>query len=333
MSNLKRLALYLNNQLGSASLPDAQLRLFTLMLGANVVKGSIYWYDAVVNHAGDGTGRAIRLILTSILIIFILRRFPKIIYWGIHYAVLGTILHIYYRVFNQAIGADVVSLQAIVMVVISSFYGLGKRWGTVYTVIAAASVILVHYISYRFTGLHPLPQNLNDIYIAINWLVILLSHVYFHGVLFGNLRESKLLSLRLADVAEAKSNFLSTMSHELRTPLNSVIGIAGLLISDESNAKQKEQLDMLKFSAEGLLTLINDILDINKLDSGKLELESTSFSLDTLLGGIAGGMEFKAHEKGLKFKLSVSNKLKHFGYYPQAGVIGCNCFSALFSAA
>jgi signal transduction histidine kinase/CheY-like chemotaxis protein len=311
MRKLKRLALYLNELLGSASLLDAQLRLFTLMLGANIVKGSIYLYDAIANHAGDGSGRAIRLMVTSTLLIFILRKFPKIIYWGIHYAVVGTIAHIYYRVFNQAIGADVVLMQAIVMVIISSFYGLGKVWGTVYTFIAAASIILIHYIPFRFTGLHPLPLGLSDIYITVNWVVILFSHIYFHGVLYGNLRQSKLLSLRLAEVAEAKSNFLSTMSHELRTPLNSVIGIAGLLISDEANAKQKEQLDMLKFSAEGLLTLINDILDINKLDSGNLELESTTFSLETLMSGIAGGMEFKALEKGLTFKLSVSSKLKN----------------------
>lgn len=311
IKKFKHIANYLTYLFGGATLLDAQIRLFNLMLGANIIKGSIYWYDAMINHAGDGSGRAVRLMVTSTLMIFVLRKFPKIIYWGIHYAIVGTIAHIYYRVFNQGIGADVVSMQAIFMVIISAFYGLGKRWGAAYTIIATASVILIHYISYRFTGLHPLPQGLSDLYITVNWLVILLSHVYFHGVLFGNLKEGKLLSLRLAEVAEAKSNFLSTMSHELRTPLNAVIGIAGLLISDETNAKQKEQLDVLKFSAEGLLTLINDILDINKLDSGKLELEDTTFYLEPLMGGISGGMEFKAIDKGLTFKTFIDTKLKN----------------------
>ncbi|CAM3773823.1 ATP-binding protein [Mucilaginibacter galii] len=300
----------INSSTAKTPLQEAQLKLFYLMLGANVLKGAIYLFDAISNHQGDGSGRAIRLMVTSTITIFILRRFPKIIYWGIHYAVVGTILHVYYRVFNQSVGADVVAMQAIFMVIISAFYGLGKKWGAVYTVIAFASVILVHYIPQRFTGLHALPQQLNDVYIAINCLVILMSHVYFHAVLYGNLRESELLNEKLAELAETKTNFLSTMSHELRTPLNSVIGIAGLLISDSANARQKEQLDVLKFSAEGLLTLINDILDINKLDSGKFELENAPFDLEHLLNGIVQGMMFKVEEKKLHLELTIDDAIK-----------------------
>lgn len=280
------------------------------MLGANVFKGLIYLYDAMVNHQGDGSFRAIRLIVVSVILIFVFRRFPKIISWGIHYAVLATIFHVYYRVFNTAIGADVVTLQAIFMIIISSFYGLDKKWGTIYTVIAFASLILSHHIPYRWNALQPLPQNLNDVYIIINCVVILLSHIYFHTVLYGNLRESKLLGQKMAQVAKVKGDFLSTMSHELRTPLNSVIGIAGLLINDNANAKQKEQLDVLKFSAEGLLTLINDILDINKLESGKFELESAPFDLERLLKGISGGMKFKADEKSLKLIVDIDDQIK-----------------------
>ncbi|MDT3400979.1 ATP-binding protein [Mucilaginibacter terrae] len=307
---IQQAAQYINKWSGSETLLNAQLKLFTLMLSANVLKGGIYLYDAIYRHGGEGSGRAVRLMVTSVVIIFVLRKFPKIIQWGIHYAVLATIAHVYYRAFNKSVGLDAVTMQAIIMVIISAFYGLGKKWGTVYTLIAAASTLLIHYIKFRFTGLIPLPQHLNDIYIAVNWVVILISHLYFHGVLYGNLKASKILSLQLAEAAQAKTNFLSTMSHELRTPLNSVIGIAGLLISDDANSKQKEQLDVLKFSAEGLLTLINDILDINKLDAGKLELESTPFSLTLLLNGIGRGMEFKAHEQGLKFKFFMDEKLK-----------------------
>jgi len=280
------------------------------MLGANIFKGAIYLFDALRNHQGDGSGRAVRLMVTSAIMILILRRFPKILYWGIHYAIIGTILHIYYRVFNRDLGADVVALQAIFMVLISGFYGLGKRWGALYAVIAFSSVILCHYIPFRWTGLHPLPQNLNDVYVGINCLVIIMSHVYFHAVLFGNLRESELLSEKMTELAETKSNFLSTMSHELRTPLNSVIGLAGLLLSEEANAQQKEQLDVLKFSAEGLLTLINDILDFNKLEAGKLELEHVPFDLARLLKSIARGMAFKTEEKSLQFKLQIDPQIE-----------------------
>lgn len=297
---------------------EAQLKLFYLMLGANILKGLIYLFDALRNHQGDGSGRAIRLMVTSLILMLILRRFPKIISWGIHYAIAGTILHIYYRVFNRDIGADVVTLQAIFMVLISGYYGLGKKWGTVYSVIAFASVILYHYLPFRWTGLHPLPQNLNDLYIGINCLVIIMSHIYFHAVLFGNLRESELLSEKMTELAATKSNFLSTMSHELRTPLNSVIGLAGLLLSEESDAQQKEQLDVLKFSAEGLLTLINDILDFNKLEAGKLELEHVPFDLARLLKSIARGMLFKTEEKSLEFKLQIDPKIEGKRFFGDA---------------
>lgn len=300
----------LNASATETSLFQAQLKLFYLMLGANVFKGLIYLYDALANHQGDGSYRAIRLMVTSIIIIFVLRRFPKILKWGIHYAVIATILHVYYRVFNSAVGADVVTLQAIFMIIISAFYGLGKKWGAIYTVIAFASLILYHHISYRFVGLQPLPQNLNDAYIIINCLVILMAHVYFHAVIFGNLNESNLQREKMSQLAQTKSDFLSTMSHELRTPLNSVIGIAGLLISDNTNAKQKEQLDVLKFSAEGLLSLINDILDINKIESGKLELENAPFDLERLLKGITAGMKFKAEEKTLQLSTEIADEIK-----------------------
>lgn len=200
--------------------------MFYLMLGANVFKGGIYLYDAYHSHQGDGSGRAIRLILTSILLIAALRLFPKYIKAGILWTVSTTVLHVYYRAFSQGVGADVVTLQAIVMVIISSFYGLNAKWGVFYTTVASAAPILCHYISFRFTGLQPLPTELNDLYIGINFLVILMSHVYFHGVLFGSLRAKERLNKELKRTADSKTAFLSTMAHELRTPLNSVIGIA-----------------------------------------------------------------------------------------------------------
>ncbi|MEO5910887.1 MAG: ATP-binding protein [Pelobium sp.] len=300
----------LNASVTETSLFQAQLKLFYLMLGANVYKGLIYLFDAVANHQGDGSNRAIRLMVTSIIIIFVLRRFPKILTWGIHYAVIATILHVYYRVFNTAVGTDVVALQAIFMIIISAFYGLGKKWGTIYSIIAFASLILYHHIPYRFVGLQPLPENLNDAYIVINCIVIVMAHIYFHAVIFGNLNNSKLQSEKMSQLAQTKSDFLSTMSHELRTPLNSVIGIASLLISDNTNTQQKEQLDVLKFSAEGLLSLINDILDINKIESGKLELENAAFDLERLLKGITAAMQFKAEEKVLQLNLEIDDQIK-----------------------
>ena len=284
---------------GSTSIFEAQLKLFYLMLSANVLKGGIYLFDAYNRYQGDGSGRAIRLILTSVLLIVALRIFPKYLKAGIFWAVSATVLHIYYRAFNQHVGADVVALQAIFMVIISSFYGLNARWGVFYTIIACAAPILCHYIDFRWTALKPLPEGLNDLYIGINFLVILMSHKYFHDVLFGSLHAKALMVKELKKIADNKTTFLSTMAHELRTPLNSVIGIANLLVEENKDQKEREHLEVLKFSAENLLSLVNDILDINKLDSGKLELDSVPFNCNILISSVCSSMTPQVKEKSL----------------------------------
>ncbi len=106
--------------------------------------------------------------------------------------------------------------------------------------------------------------------------------------------------------AAAKSEFLSTMSHEIRTPMNAVIGFTHLLLQ-HAREDQMEYLKMLRFSGENLLVLINDILDYNKIDAGKIELESVDFDLKKLLYNIQGGLIGKADEKGVFLKVLVED--------------------------
>jgi signal transduction histidine kinase len=111
--------------------------------------------------------------------------------------------------------------------------------------------------------------------------------------------------------SKAKSDFLSTMSHELRTPLNSVIGMSYVLLADKPREDQVENLKVLHFSAESLLALINDILDFNKLDYGKIEMEKVGFYPAELIGRFHSGLKYQADEKGLLFSLELDEKLKH----------------------
>ncbi|MBW3544454.1 MAG: PAS domain S-box protein [Bacteroidetes bacterium] len=101
----------------------------------------------------------------------------------------------------------------------------------------------------------------------------------------------------------AKAQFLSVMSHEIRTPLNAMLGIAHLLIRQQPRSDQEENLKLLKFSGENLLSLINDILDFNKIESGKIVIEKTQFDLKKLCHGLHKSLSLKADEKNIALEL------------------------------
>jgi two-component system, sensor histidine kinase len=111
---------------------------------------------------------------------------------------------------------------------------------------------------------------------------------------------------------QAKSEFLSTMSHEIRTPLNSVIGMSHLMLKNNPRPDQKEQLDVLQFSAKNLLSIVNDILDYNKIEAGKITFEQIEMNLPQLLQHIAAGAKNAADEKGIAVKLSVDKAINNY---------------------
>ncbi len=103
--------------------------------------------------------------------------------------------------------------------------------------------------------------------------------------------------------SRAKAEFLSTMSHEIRTPLHGVIGMIDLLLMEANNSEQTEKIRTLKFSAENLLNLINDILDFNKIDAGRLELDSREFNLKEIVKNVKKGFEPTAFDKNVEINL------------------------------
>jgi len=105
------------------------------------------------------------------------------------------------------------------------------------------------------------------------------------------------------DAAKQKADFLAMMSHEIRTPLNGILGIVAMLLDTPSTPEQKENLETIKYSGDALLTIVNDILDISKIDAGKMELEIAPFSPEKLAGSIAQLMQSRAREK--KIEISV----------------------------
>ncbi|MEO0898271.1 MAG: ATP-binding protein [Bacteroidota bacterium] len=109
--------------------------------------------------------------------------------------------------------------------------------------------------------------------------------------------------------AEEKTRFLSNMSHEIRTPMNAVIGLTNLLIENDPRDDQKEMLRTINFSGNNLLVIINDILDFNKIDAGKVELESIPFSLKEISGSIRSALMPKAADKGIDLSFEMDANL------------------------
>jgi PAS domain S-box-containing protein len=103
--------------------------------------------------------------------------------------------------------------------------------------------------------------------------------------------------------SRAKSAFLANMSHEIRTPMNAIIGLAHLLSRDALDTLQRERLGKVSDAARHLLQVINDILDMSKIEAGKLTLDESEFSLDRLLSDAAGMVGVRARDKGLELIL------------------------------
>lgn len=99
----------------------------------------------------------------------------------------------------------------------------------------------------------------------------------------------------------AKSNFLAVMSHEIRTPLNGILGMASCLAESETSQEQTEALEVILSSGDMLLTIINDILDLAKVEAGKLELEFLPSPVDGVLAAVCQQFEVAIREKGLSF--------------------------------
>jgi PAS domain S-box-containing protein len=112
-------------------------------------------------------------------------------------------------------------------------------------------------------------------------------------------------ALRAAEAANlAKSAFLATMSHEIRTPLNGVLGMAQVMARDDLPPAQRERLDVIRQSGESLLSILNDILDLSKVEAGKLELEEIDFDLPHTLADAAASFAAIAEAKGLSLVIS-----------------------------
>jgi len=304
-----------------SSFDRARVRIIFTILLFSLLKSviAIVQFTVVAN-----TPQLVRAVIAGVVYLTLLKvalSFPNKVQQLAHTMLIAGLLVIWSNIFVYSHRVNLVTTQFILMVVLSSFYTLGTRLGVIYSIAAALPALLL-FVLQNSLGMLPAFKS-NDVYplgvqiiIILNFVSIVVTHHLFYLAFHENIVEKERLNKELElsitearQLAASRSEFLSTMSHELRTPLNSVVGMAELLIDDQPTDKQRENLQILHSSAIDLLSLINNVLDFNKIDSQKLELESVPFNLSRFLADLCRGFRKRAEEKRLAFNLEVDSAL------------------------
>ncbi|MEO6522349.1 MAG: ATP-binding protein [Mucilaginibacter sp.] len=279
-------------------------------------------------HANMQTNIGILLLFTLLILFKYFTWNPDFIAVSHVLLIIGTLLvtTVIFVVFQDV---NIIVIQLVILIILFGYYMLGTRWGTIYSLINL-SVMLFYMVGVNSNHLMSQirPEKLDSYTITVvvffNFILIMFIQGHFYGAFLRNIKQlkdfadsEKQLSEKLGHAmhrseksSQVQSEFLSTMSHEIRTPLNAVIGMSNLLLMESPRPDQKENLEILRFSAGNLLTLVNDVLDFNKIESGKITFENIKFNLDELMQNICGGQMMKAEEKGLTFQLHVDSYLK-----------------------
>ncbi|WNJ17026.1 response regulator [Pontibacter sp. G13] len=179
---------------------------------------------------------------------------------------------------------------------------MSREPGATYGMLAASSLFLTtFYIILEHMRIVPKYEWLifGGLFLFIVMQGFVLTRRFAHNMRFATLRAER--------EAQAKSEFLSIMSHEIRTPMNAVIGMTHLLLEEKPRKDQRDHLDTLNFSANNLLVLINDILDFNKIEAGKIEFEQIPMDLRKIVRSILQGLHPKAQEKGIYCQIYVDD--------------------------
>lgn len=214
-----------------------------------------------------------------------------------------------------------------VIIILLAMIMVGLWWGVICTIFSMSKVLLFAVLSYQKISLITAPISSHNLSVVITGLSFF-ALIGFLGWLYNNTRRhaeealtSSLMSMKKMEVAKdaallanrSKSEFLATMSHELRTPLNAIIGYAEILQEEADDLNCTEiipDLDKIRGAGEHLLNLINDILDLSKIEAGKMEFKAESFSLPELAEEISHTIQPLINKKNNQLQVDLDERLE-----------------------
>lgn len=222
-------------------------------------------------------------------------------------AILAGILCLVVIIFPPTVFTQLINPFLIVMfsIILHAFYiyvraYMNQKLGAKYALLSTGILLIIFFmINLKYFNIIQPPR-----------FILFLGYITFFVL------QSLILSFRFAFILKeakaqaeqglkAKNDFLSTMSHEIRTPLNSILGMTNIMLMEKPTEDQKEQLNVLLFSANNLLSIVNDILDYNKIDAGKIGFESIEMDLKNIAQKLIAGFNTLAKDKGIELKLDI----------------------------
>lgn len=200
-----------------------------------------------------------------------------------------------------------VSLAVPILVAVGiMFYDMFKLKNHDYKIIATGFSLFMAFAVGEIIEIHLPVHNYDGLCVTFGLICILLCSISHELIAFNKLQKETLLA---NESNKAKSDFLANMSHEIRTPINAIMGMNELILREPVSDTVKDYSEDIKRASNTLLGLINDILDLSKIEQGKMELIEEEYSLPELINSVVSMIKVKADEKELDFFVNVSNSL------------------------